>query len=508
MSCNTFDINECECVADVAENGATAAGVLVVGASSGMGKETAKRYAAAGNNVVLAARRLDKLNAIVSEINGLSGGTAYAVQMDARDEAEVASGVSGAVAWLAGPTGGGRQLSRVLIFTALDQGSRSNIADIDASKRIMDFVYWTVKNVSKAVVPVLKATSETEDVRLYLTGSLTSSAAVEGRDTYGSGKAAITRLAKQIEIENPFLIDKVSVGYWSAVNSELVYKQQIAADTFASDPGATGLGRYCPPLGFTINLLAPGSPSGAAFDEALIFFGIIYTQYSSQPSEIAEIVYNNVELGRREMFSQELGKLTYYNGFFDIDDVIYANVYQLLANIPSGFALPPGSPNVINPFSKSLVSWFTDVVKGKLDSDCCYKCKLKSKLKNPKTPIQRLASRTQSLDLCNSLISIGLEQELNAYFAVLVAGGYPLDPVATSAVAVSSQKDQAAQEQLDGLEFAIRSFGSIPLAGSSFTSLTIYDGNDGLAPVANPATCPYEAALYGTLGFLGLNVPN
>ena len=54
---------------------------LVTGASSGFGVHFAKILAARGAKVVVAARRVDRLESLVSEINA-AGGEAVAVAMD------------------------------------------------------------------------------------------------------------------------------------------------------------------------------------------------------------------------------------------------------------------------------------------------------------------------------------------------------------------------------------------------------------------------------------------
>lgn len=64
--------------------------VLITGASSGFGEDTARLFAKEGCKVVLAARRLDRLQKLVDEIQK-SGGEAIAVPVDVtqRDEIEV-----------------------------------------------------------------------------------------------------------------------------------------------------------------------------------------------------------------------------------------------------------------------------------------------------------------------------------------------------------------------------------------------------------------------------------
>jgi NAD(P)-dependent dehydrogenase (short-subunit alcohol dehydrogenase family) len=63
---------------------------LVTGASSGLGRHFARVLAGAGAQVVLAARRLDRLQALEAEIRS-SGGKALAVALDVTDRASVAA---------------------------------------------------------------------------------------------------------------------------------------------------------------------------------------------------------------------------------------------------------------------------------------------------------------------------------------------------------------------------------------------------------------------------------
>ncbi|MEO0881876.1 MAG: glucose 1-dehydrogenase [Pseudomonadota bacterium] len=63
---------------------------LITGASSGLGANFAKTLAAAGAHVVLAARRLDRLQSVSDEITG-AGGSAEIVSLDVTDDASVMS---------------------------------------------------------------------------------------------------------------------------------------------------------------------------------------------------------------------------------------------------------------------------------------------------------------------------------------------------------------------------------------------------------------------------------
>jgi NADP-dependent 3-hydroxy acid dehydrogenase YdfG len=65
---------------------------LITGASSGIGEATARALAAQGAKVAVAARRLERLERLASEIGG-SGHTALAIQSDITDQAQAVAAV-------------------------------------------------------------------------------------------------------------------------------------------------------------------------------------------------------------------------------------------------------------------------------------------------------------------------------------------------------------------------------------------------------------------------------
>ena len=58
--------------------------VVITGASSGMGEAAARHLSAQGATVVLGARRIERLQALVEEITA-AGGKALAVETDVTD---------------------------------------------------------------------------------------------------------------------------------------------------------------------------------------------------------------------------------------------------------------------------------------------------------------------------------------------------------------------------------------------------------------------------------------
>jgi NADP-dependent 3-hydroxy acid dehydrogenase YdfG len=71
--------------------------VVITGASSGLGEATARLLSSEGATVILGARRIDRIEALATELTG-AGGKALAVQTDVTDREQVKALVDAAVA--------------------------------------------------------------------------------------------------------------------------------------------------------------------------------------------------------------------------------------------------------------------------------------------------------------------------------------------------------------------------------------------------------------------------
>ncbi|MHB1784608.1 MAG: SDR family oxidoreductase [Acidimicrobiales bacterium] len=176
----------------------TALRLLVVGASSGIGRRLAVAAAAAGASVALAARRKELLRAAVVE----AGPAAMAIFCDVRRPADCQRVVDEAVAALGG-------LDAVVYAAGVSPLARV----IDAGPEVWQAVVETnlvgPALVAAAAIPHLLASRG----RLVLLGSSSVGRPFPGLVPYAATKAAVHELARGLRSEHPDLrVTTVVVG--------------------------------------------------------------------------------------------------------------------------------------------------------------------------------------------------------------------------------------------------------------------------------------------------------
>ncbi len=169
---------------------------VVTGASSGIGEATARRLAQAGFRVVCAARRLDRLENLAAEIDGV------AVRCDVTSPADVArlaEVVGGRLDVLVNNAGGAFGLEPV------------GTADLARWQRMYDLNVIGTAQVTQALLPALTAA---KGIVVFVT-STAADAGYEGGGGYCGAKAAERSLVESMRLElfdTPVRITEICPG--------------------------------------------------------------------------------------------------------------------------------------------------------------------------------------------------------------------------------------------------------------------------------------------------------
>jgi len=125
---------------------------LIAGVGPGMGREIALLFARNGANLVLGARKTEKVDAVAAEIAELGAGVkAEVVRLDVTDLAACQAAVARAT-----DTFGGLD---VLVNNAFHQGDFTTFEESDPQRwrRVMDVNLWGTLQMTQTAVPALKA---------------------------------------------------------------------------------------------------------------------------------------------------------------------------------------------------------------------------------------------------------------------------------------------------------------------------------------------------------------
>lgn len=164
--------------------------VVVTGASSGIGEATARRFAAEGADVVLAARRAGPLDDLAAELEA-EGVDALAVPTDVREEAEVKELVDRAVDRFGGIDVG-------VVNAGVGRGA-TDVADIDTEnyrttmETNVDGAFFT----TRALVPHLRDSEGS----LVFVGSYAGQYPYPANPVYGASKAWLRSFAHSVEAQ-------------------------------------------------------------------------------------------------------------------------------------------------------------------------------------------------------------------------------------------------------------------------------------------------------------------
>jgi short-subunit dehydrogenase len=164
--------------------------IWITGASSGIGKEVARQYAAAGHKVCVSARGADALTELAQECTGQPG-SIHVFPVDVTDVEQIAS-VYKAMCESPG-------LPDLIILNAGTHAPNSAASfDREVYRRIMDINYMGVVNCLQAVIP---GCLERHEGHIAVVSSVAGYRGLPNASAYGASKAALINMCEALQPE-------------------------------------------------------------------------------------------------------------------------------------------------------------------------------------------------------------------------------------------------------------------------------------------------------------------
>ena len=168
---------------------------MITGASSGLGAHFAALCAAAGANVILGARRLDRSRALAQTLIE-EGGHALAVTLDVTSENSVAAAYEAAERAFG-------TVDTIIANAGLSAGGRSTDVPVADVRSIMDTnftgVYLTVREGARRLI--VANSRALEHGRIVIIGSITAHMTGQGDAAYAASKIAVAHLGRNFARE-------------------------------------------------------------------------------------------------------------------------------------------------------------------------------------------------------------------------------------------------------------------------------------------------------------------
>lgn len=168
---------------------------LVTGASSGFGARWARLLAAAGAKVVIAARRVERLEALAAEIVA-AGGAALPVALDVTDADATAA------AYDAAETAFGTIDTIVANAGAATEDGSLEVTPEDFEQIVatnLSGVFYTVREGARRLIAA--GSAERGHGRVVIVSSITARKVYAGMAPYSASKAAVTQLGRVLARE-------------------------------------------------------------------------------------------------------------------------------------------------------------------------------------------------------------------------------------------------------------------------------------------------------------------
>lgn len=204
--------------------------VLISGASGGLGERFARICAAQGANVVLGARRIERLEALAGEIRATGAG-ACAVSLDVQDEASVIAAFDRAEQEF-GP------VDSVIANAGIERSGSATKVSVEDFDQVFAVNVRGVFLTAREAARRMRAADISKRGRILLISSITARIAVPGLMPYSVSKAAVSHMARMLAREwaaHGPNVNALSPGY---------IETDLNSDWFASDLGQRQLAGF------------------------------------------------------------------------------------------------------------------------------------------------------------------------------------------------------------------------------------------------------------------------
>jgi short-subunit dehydrogenase len=201
--------------------------ILITGASSGLGAELARQYAALGRDLALCARRIERLEELRGEITAQHPSVRVAIrQLDVDDHDAVFT----VLRELADELGG---LDRVVVNAGLGKGARIGTGRFDINRETLTTNLVSALAQCEAAVQIFRAANAGH---LVVVSSLSALRGMPGTMTaYAASKAGLATLAEGIRaelIDTPIRVTTLFPGYIrSEMNERVAQRTPLMAGT-------------------------------------------------------------------------------------------------------------------------------------------------------------------------------------------------------------------------------------------------------------------------------------
>nr|WP_269142207.1 SDR family NAD(P)-dependent oxidoreductase [Sphingomonas sp. IC-11] len=196
---------------------------MITGASSGLGAHFAEVFVAAGAQVVIGARRVDRVEALASRL----GDKALPIAIDVTDEASIATAFDAAEAHFGA-------VDTVIANAGVANGGRTVDVSPDKLRQTIDTnftgVLLTAREGARRMIAA--GSRESGRGRIVLVGSITAHVTGHGDSAYAASKAAVAHLGRNLArewVRQGVNVNVIQPGY---------IQTEIAGDWFESEGGA------------------------------------------------------------------------------------------------------------------------------------------------------------------------------------------------------------------------------------------------------------------------------